>query len=89
MHVGKSYKIGEFLVWTRSKIYLLAVLGALPVVLYQVAGLRWLTIPWAIVALLGTATAFIVGFKNTQTYHRTSEGQQIWTAIIGLSRYWG
>jgi putative membrane protein len=28
-------------------------------------------IPWTVVALLGTATAFIVGFKNTQTYSRT------------------
>jgi putative membrane protein len=89
MHAGKSYKAAEFLVWTRSTIYVLAILGAVPVILYQVFSLKWLTIPWAIVAMLGTATAFIVGFKNTQTYNRTVEGQRIWTTIIGSSRYWG
>lgn len=39
--------------------------------------------------LLGTATSFIVGFKNAQTYNRTVEAQQIWTAIASASRYWG
>ena len=89
MHVGKSYKLGEFLVWTRRDIYVLVVLGAVPVVLYQVAGLKWLGIPWAAVALLGTATAFIVGFKNIQTYSRTWEARQIWGEIAGSSRAWG
>ena len=89
MHVGKSYKLGEFLVWTRRDIYVLVVLGAVPVVLYQVAGLKWLGIPWTAVALLGTATAFIVGFKNIQTYNRTWEARQIWGEIAGSSRAWG
>lgn len=89
MHAGKGYTVAEFLVWTRGKIYKLAVIGLVPVVLYEVLGLKWLTVPWAIVGLLGTATAFTVGFKNTQTYHRTAEGQKIWTSIIGTSRYWG
>jgi putative membrane protein len=30
-----------------------------------------------VVALIGTATAFIVSFKNTQTYGRTVEAQQV------------
>ena len=89
MHVGKSYKLREFLVWTRRDIYVLVVLGTVPVVLYQVAGLKWLGIPWTAVALLGTATAFIVGFKNIQTYNRTWEARQIWGEIAGSSRAWG
>jgi putative membrane protein len=88
MHTGKGYTVTEFLVWTRGKIYKLAIIGLVPVVLYEALGLKWMTVPWAIVGLLGTATAFTVGFKNTQTYHRTAEGQKIWTAIIGASRYW-
>ena len=40
-------------------------------------------------ALLGTATAFIVGFKNFQTYNRTWEARQIWGDIISSSRAWG
>jgi ion channel-forming bestrophin family protein len=89
MHIGKSYKLLEFLVWTRRDIYRLVVLGVVPVVLYQEAGLKWLAIPWTTVALLGTATAFIVGFKNTQTYNRTWEARQVWGEIVSSSRAWG
>lgn len=89
MHSGKSYRLSEFLRWTRRNIYGLLIIGIVPVVLYQVAGFKWLAIPWTVVALLGTATAFIVGFKNTQTYNRTWEARQIWGAILNSSRAWG
>lgn len=89
MHTGKSYKLLEFLVWTRRDIYRLIAIGVVPVILYQIAGLTWLAIPWITVALLGTATAFIVGFKNTQTYNRTWEARQIWGEIVNNSRAWG
>jgi putative membrane protein len=51
--------------------------------------MKWLGIPWTVVALLGTATAFIVGFKNLQTYNRTWEARPIWGDIISSSRAWG
>ena len=89
MHSGKAYTFREFLLWTRRNIYSLFAIGTIPTVLYQVVGLRWLAIPWTVVALLGTATAFIVGFKNTQTYSRTWEARQIWGAILNSSRAWG
>ena len=89
MHIGKSYKLSEFLVWTRRDIYLLVVLGVVPVVSYQIGDLKWLGIPWTVVALLGTATAFIVGFKNLQTYNRAWEARQIWGDILSTSRAWG
>ena len=77
MHTGKSYHFSEFLTWTKGNIFILLLLGTVPVVLYQVAGVKWLAMPWTVVALLGTATAFIVGFKNTQTYNRNWEAQQV------------
>lgn len=89
MHIGKAYRISEFIVWTRRQIYLLLVLGAVPVFLYQLLGVQWLTIPLTVVGLLGTATSFIVGFKNVQTYARTVDAQQVWTSILSSSRYWG
>lgn len=89
MHSGKSYTLSEFLVWTKRTIIWLLILGIVPTILYQVFGLKWLAIPWTVVALLGTATAFIVGFKNTQTYNRTWEARQIWGAILNSSRTWG
>lgn len=88
MHVGKSYKLSEFLIWTRRNVYTLLVLGIIPVILYHVMGIKWLAVPWTVVALLGTATAFIVGFKNTQTYYRTRDAQQVWTNILNSSRAW-
>lgn len=63
--------------------------GLVPVALYQVVGLRWLTVPLAVVALLGTAAAFIIGFKNAQTLNRLLEAQQIWTAVHSSGRYFG
>jgi putative membrane protein len=89
MHIGKSYSLFEFAVWTRRRIYALLALSAVPVVLYQVLGLTWLTLPLTVVAALGTATSFIVGFKNAQTYNRTQDAQQVWTSILSTSRYWG
>ncbi len=89
MHSGKAYKFSEFLLWTRRNIYKTFIIGIIPVVLYQIAGLKWIAIPWTVVALLGTATAFLVGFKNTQTYNRTWEARQIWGAIVNSSRSFG
>ncbi len=64
-------------------------LAIVPVVLYQLLGQKWIALPWSLAVLLGTATSFIVGFKNAQTYNRTVEAQQVWTAIASASRYWG
>lgn len=89
MHSGKSYRLREFLVWTRRNIYWLLVIGFVPVVLFDLFKIHWIAIPWTVVALLGTATAFIVGFKNTQTYNRTWEARQIWGSIVNSSRSWG
>ena len=89
MQTGKSYKLFEFLDWTRRDIYVLIVLGVVPAVAYQAGNMKWLGIPWTVVALLGTATAFIVGFKNVQSYNRTWEARHIWGDIISSSRAWG
>lgn len=89
MHLGKSYRPYEFVVWTRRNIYVLLVLSLLPALLYQVLGLKWLTLPLSVVTLLGTAATFVVGFKNVQTYARTVEAQKIWTGIVSTSRFWG
>lgn len=89
MHTGSHYKISEFLLWTRRDIYVLVILATIPTVLFQIFDLKWIAIPWVPVALVGTAAAFIVGFKNTQTYNRLWEARQIWGAIVNTSRTWG
>lgn len=89
MHTGSHYKISEFLLWTRRDIYVLIILATIPTVLFQVFELKWIALPWVPVALVGTAAAFVVGFKNTQTYNRLWEARQIWGAIVNTSRTWG
>jgi putative membrane protein len=88
MHTGKHYTLREVLYWTRREIFGLLVLGTVPTILYEVWGIK-LTIPWLPIALIGTAVAFIVGFKNNATYGRLWEARQIWGAIINASRSWG
>lgn len=89
MHTGSNYKFIEFLIWTRRDIYVLFLLAVIPTVLFQVFDIKWIAIPWMPVALVGTAAAFTVGFKNTQTYNRLWEARQIWGSIINTSRTWG
>ncbi|MES2617688.1 MAG: bestrophin family ion channel [Bacteroidota bacterium] len=89
MHTGSHYKLKEFLLWTRREIYFLFFLALLPTVLYQYFDFKWLSIPWVPIAMIGTAAAFIVGFKNTQTYNRLWEARQIYGAIVNASRAWG
>jgi putative membrane protein len=56
---------------------------------YEFANIKWLTIPWVPLAVIGTAVAFYVGFKNNSAYDRMWEARKIWGAIINGSRMWG
>jgi ion channel-forming bestrophin family protein len=78
----------EFLFWTRRDIYRLLILATIPTTLYQLLDWEWLAIPWVPIAMIGTAAAFIIGFKNTQTYNRLWEARQIWGGIVNTSRSW-
>lgn len=89
MHTGHHYKLKELLFWTRRDIYVLLVLAVVPTALYELLGWFWLAIPWQPVAVLGTAAAFIVGFRNNATYDRAWEARKIYGAIVNSSRSWG
>ncbi len=89
MHAGRQYSLTEFLTWTRRDIFWLAIVSSAPATLYEVWGWTWIAIPWVPIALVGTAAAFIVGFRNNATYSRTWEARQIWGAIVNNSRSWG
>lgn len=65
------------------------ILSSVATGLYYFLDWTWLGIPWVPVALIGTAAAFITGFRNTQTYNRLWEARQIWGAIVNNSRTWG
>lgn len=88
MHAGRRFTLREVLYWTRRDIIWYLIVGTIPTLLYQVAGWTWLTIPWVPIAAVGTAVAFIVGFKNNATYNRLWEARQIYGAIVNSSRSW-
>lgn len=89
MYIGTSYTLIEFVTWTKGKIYTLLLLSFIPICLYHIFGVKWVAIPWSVIAMLGTATAFILGFKNNLSYSRSLEAQNVWTAIVSNSRSWG
>lgn len=88
MHAGRRFKFKEVIYWTRRDIYVFTVMATIPTAIWYFFDVRWLVIPWVAIALIGTAAAFVVGFKNTQTYNRLWEARQIWGSIINSSRSW-
>ncbi len=89
MNTGSHYSLRYFIPWTRKKIYHMLLVSSVPTLLFYFLDWKWLAIPWVPVALIGTAAAFIAGFRNTQTYNRLWEARQIWGAIVNNSRTWG
>lgn len=89
MHAGKNFSFKEVVFWTRLDIYALLLISFVPTFCYEVLNWHWLSIPWLPIALMGTAVAFIVGFKNNASYDRLWEARRVWGAIVNASRSWG
>lgn len=85
MHAGRRFTPKEFIFWTRRTIYKVFTLSFIPTFCYYL-GANFLSLPWQPIAILGTAVAFIVGFKNNASYARLWEARQIYGAIINDSR---
>jgi putative membrane protein len=89
MHIGKGYTFPQAIMWTLGDILALLVLATVPTVLYAQFHWEWLTLPWLPIALLGTAVAFVIGFKNNASYDRLWEARRIYGSITNFSRSWG
>ena len=89
MHTAKNYSLKEVILWTRRDIYFHFVVAFVATAIYHFLNCRWITIPWLPIALMGTAVAFVVGFKNNASYDRLWEARRIWGAIVNASRSWG
>jgi len=86
MYTKSKYPISIVLRWTRRYIYIFILIALIPVLLYEVAGLKWLNLPWQPIGLVGTALAFITGFKNNASYDRQWEARKIYGGIVNASR---
>lgn len=89
MHAGNNFTLKEVILWTRRDIYQLTVIAIIPTALFVFLDWKWMVLPWLPIALLGTAVAFVVGFKNNASYDRLWEARRIWGAIVNSSRSWG
>lgn len=89
MHAGRKYSLKEVLYWTRRDIFKLSAVATIPTLLYELLDWKWLAVPWLPIALIGTAVAFLVSFKNNASYDRLWEARQIWGGIVNSSRTWG
>ncbi len=89
MYTGPHYPLRELLSWTRRDIVRHLLVAAVATAAYAQLGWTWLAVPWLPLALLGTAVAFIVSFKNNASYDRLWEARRVWGAIVNASRAWG
>jgi len=86
MYTKKNYTIRRMLSWTRRDILVFLLFSTIPVILYEVLNWKWLHLPWLPIGLIGTALAFIVGFKNNASYGRLWEARKIYGGIVNASR---
>lgn len=78
MHTGRYYTAIEIFFWTLRETIVFVLVAALPTIAWAGFGQSWLSIPWQPVALVGTAVAFVTGFKNNAAYGRLWEARTIW-----------
>lgn len=88
MHAGRYYTFKEVAWWTWRQSVVFVLIATLPTLAWTLGGLTFLSIPWPPIALVGTAVAFVTGFKNNAAYGRLWEARQIWGGIINTSRTW-
>ena len=88
MYTRRIFPVRGVLKWTRRYIFLFLIISSVPVLLFDVVGIKWLHVPWLPLGVLGTAVAFVISFKNNVSYDRLWEGRKIWGGIVNTSRSW-
>ena len=86
MYTNRVFPLAGLLKWTRRYIYMFLIISLVPVLLFDVFHWKWLHLPWVPIGLLGTAVAFMQGFKNNASYDRLWEARKIWGGIVNTSR---
>ncbi|MBV6646654.1 MAG: hypothetical protein KI790_14450 [Cyclobacteriaceae bacterium] len=89
MYTRKKYRGRDMIKWTRREIRFFLILSTTVAVLFEVAGLTWLQLPWTPLAMIGTAVAFLIGFQSNAAYGRIWEARKIWGGIVNDSRALG
>jgi putative membrane protein len=72
--------------WRRTIIYTL--FACLVFSAYYYLEWHFVQIPFEPISVIGIAVAFLIGFKNSESYDRFWEGRKIWGGIVNYSRTW-
>lgn len=86
MYIQRRFPFKSVVVWTRRETIFFVILATVATALFELLNVKWLQVPLAPVALIGTAVAFIVGFQNNAAYDRIWEARKIWGGIVNASR---
>ena len=86
MQSGRRYTLGQTLRWGQKYTFRFLAYDALIVLLYYTLDVKWLSLPWQPISLIGIAVAFYLGFKNNSSYERMWEARKIWGGIVNTSR---
>lgn len=89
MYTLKRFALMDMARWTRRETSIFFLIALLPTVLHNLLGYTWIHLPWLPIALIGTAVAFIISFRNNVTYNRIWEARKIWGGMVNASRTWG
>ena len=85
MHVGRRYKMTDFIVWTRWEASCLAFWSLVVTSFLQVSKWTFLTVPAPILTIVGSALAIVIAFKNQQCYARFNEALTVSTQLSSSS----
>lgn len=86
MIVRKHFRLDTTIRYSWRNILFSLICSSLAWVVHAVLGQNQLTIPIGVVAILGTALAIILGFRNTSAYERWWEARKIWGGLVNESR---
>lgn len=85
MHLGRKYRLLEYLDWTRWELIYLFSWSLFVTVLLVVLPSHFLSIPSPLLAVVGTAVAIVLAFKNQQCHARINEALALWGQINSAS----
>jgi putative membrane protein len=83
MHLGRKYTFAEYAVWMRRETAYLFGWALVVTIVLQI--LPSLTIPAPLLAVVGTAVAIVLAFKNQQCHARINEALSLWGQISSAS----
>lgn len=86
MYVGRKLNLSYLWFFGWKNILQATALSTVVYVLHEWLDFKFLDIPFLLVSTVGTAVAFLVGFKNNSAYDRLWEARKIWGAIVNTSR---